>query len=266
MTDILENIPPLCGIFDTHSHYDDDKFDGIREELLDGLFELGLEGIITCGCDIPSSERALKLSEKYPKIYAAAGFHPENLPNTAPDLSAIRELLKNKKAVALGEIGLDYHWDIDKSLQKEWFEAQLKLAADLDIPVIVHDREAHSDTLSLLQKYPVKGVVHCFSGSVDTAKEILKLGMYIGIGGVVTFKNARKTVEVAEMLPGDRILLETDCPYLAPEPYRGKLCHSGLIAFTAKRIAEIRGVSETEIRQKSFENADRLFGLSQIQI
>ena len=259
MTDILENIPPLCGIFDTHSHYDDEKFDGIREELLDGLFQLGLEGIITCGCDIPSSEKALKLSEKYPKIYAAAGFHPENLPNTAPDLSVIRELLKNKKTVALGEIGLDYHWDIDKSLQKEWFEAQLKLSAELDIPVIVHDREAHSDTLSLLQKYPVKGVVHCFSGSVDTAKEILKLGMYIGIGGVVTFKNARKTLEVAEMIPMDRFLLETDCPYLAPVPFRGKLCHSGHIYYTAEKIAHIKGKSTQDIISASLSNAKTLF-------
>ena len=261
MIDALKDIPKLSGIFDTHSHYDDEKFSDIREELLSGLFDLGLEGIITCGCDNRSSENAIKLSEKYDKIYAAVGFHPENLEDEEPRLEKIEEMLKQKKVVALGEIGLDYHWDTPKDRQHKWFRAQLELAKKTDMPVIIHDREAHGDSLEFLKEFRPKGVLHCFSGSAEMAKEVLKLGLYIGVGGVVTFKNARKTVEAVEALPLDRLLLETDCPYLAPEPFRGKLCHSGHIAFTAERIAEIKGASADEIRKASFQNAKTLFGI-----
>lgn len=261
MSDILKDLPDFGGIFDTHSHYDDEKFHEVREELLAGLFEGGISGIITCGCDIASSKSAIALGEKYDKMYAAVGFHPENLPETEEEFQTLIPLLSNKKVVALGEIGLDYYWDIPKEQQLIYFEKQLELANSLNMPVIVHDREAHGDTLEILKKYKPKGVLHCFSGSVETANEILNLGMYIGIGGVVTFKNARKTVEVAEMLPADRILLETDCPYLAPVPFRGKLCHSGLIAYTAERIAEIRGTTAKEIVETTRYNAQKLFGI-----
>ncbi len=261
MIDCLKDIPNLSGIFDTHSHYDDNKFSETREELLSELFDLGLEGIITCGCDIPSSKNAIELAEKYEKIYAAVGFHPENLPETEPNLSELETLLKHKKVVALGEIGLDYHWDTPRERQFKWFRAQLELSKNLDMPVIIHDREAHADTLNFLKEFNPTGVMHCFSGSREMANELLKIGLYIGIGGVVTFKNARKTVEVVEALPLDRLLLETDCPYLAPEPYRGKLCHSGHIAFTAKKIAEIKNLSEERIRNASFQNAKNLFGI-----
>ncbi len=261
MGNILKDFPKLSGIFDTHSHYDDEKFNEISQELLSELFDLGLEGIITCGCDINSSKNAIKLSEKYEKMYAAVGFHPECLPDEEPNLTELEKLIKEPKVVALGEIGLDYHWDTPKELQFKWFRAQLELANQLQIPVIIHDREAHADTLAFLNEFKPKGVMHCFSGSREMATELLKIGLYIGIGGVVTFKNARKTVEVVEALPLDRLLLETDCPYLAPEPFRGKLCHSGHIAFTAKKIAEIKNLSEEEIRNASFQNAKRLFNI-----
>jgi len=259
MLDCLVNIPNLSGIFDTHSHYEDEKFENIREELLSGLFALDLEGIITCGCDIPSSKAAIELSQKFPKIYAAVGFHPENLPETEPDLKELEALLKHNKVVALGEIGLDYHWDVPRDRQHKWFKAQLELAKALNIPTIIHDREAHGDTLEFLTKYKPKGVLHCFSGSSEMAKQVLNLGLYIGVGGVVTFKNARKTLEVVKALPLDRLLLETDCPYLAPEPFRGKLCHSGHIAFTAEKIAEIKGITAEDVINQSLENAKRLF-------
>ncbi len=259
MLEILNDLPEITGIFDTHAHYDDSKFDDVRDKLISELFSKGLDGIITCGCDIASSKSAIALSEKYERIYAAVGFHPENLPDNEDDLKLLTPLLAHKKVVALGEIGLDYYWDIPKAKQLRFFEKQLMLANSLKIPVIVHDREAHGDTLELLKKHKPQGVLHCYSGSVETAKEILELGMYIGIGGVLTFKNARKTVEVAEMLPADRILLETDCPYLAPVPYRGKLCHSGLIVFTAERIAEIRGTTPRAIIEQTHKNAKELF-------
>lgn len=259
---MLAVLPDIDGIFDSHAHYDDEKFNGLRDFLLKALFSRGISGIINCGCDIESSKEAQRLSQQFDRMYAAVGFHPENLPKTEPDLSTLLPLLEDKKTVAIGEIGLDYHWDIEKELQKLWFSQQVELANRQNLPVIVHDREAHADTLEILKKHRPRGVVHCFSGSVETAKELLNLGLYIGVGGVVTFKNARKTVELAEMLPLDRLLLETDCPYLAPAPYRGRLCHSGLIAFTAEKIAEIRGVTAQEIIKASAENAKRLFGIT----
>lgn len=261
MLDILKDLPSFEGIFDTHAHYDDERFSEIKEDLLKELFEGGLAGIITCGCDIPSSKAAIELAEKYEGVYAAVGFHPENLPENPEDLQKLIPLLSHEKVVALGEIGLDYYWDIPKKPQLEFFEQQLIIANEHNLPVIVHDREAHGDTLEILKKHKPKGVLHCFSGSVETAKEILNLGMYIGVGGVVTFKNARKTVELAEMLPSDKLLLETDCPYLAPVPMRGKLCHSGLIAYTAEKIAEIRGTTAENIIFTTRQNAKTLFGL-----
>ena len=261
MIDFLEETPlsePL--IFDSHAHYDDAKFDGICDELLESLPRHGVCGVINCGCDTVSSKRALAFAEKYPYIYAAVGVHPENIGGgTAAE---IEELSKHKKCVAIGEIGLDYYWVSDnKEEQKALFEEQLILANRLNLPVIVHDRDAHGDTLELLKKHRPKGVIHSFSGSPEMAKEILKLGMYIGIGGVITFKNAKKLPEVVEMLPEDRFLLETDAPYLTPVPHRGEINHSAMIYYTAKKIAELRSTTVEQVLSSARKNTEKLFGI-----
>lgn len=249
----------MAKIFDTHSHYDDIKFDEVRDELLSSLESRNVGKVITCGVDMPSSLRSKKLAEKYDYIYFAAGIHPENM-DEACNTDFIKDLSEHEKCVAVGEIGLDYYFDPSSAeKQKQVFEKQLILSKELNLPVIVHDRDAHADTLELLKKHRPKGVVHCFSGSPETAKEIVSLGMYIGIGGVITFKNAKRLPEVAKELPHDRILLETDCPYLAPEPFRGKLCNSAMIEYTAKRLAEIRNISYEEVLEATFENAVNLF-------
>ncbi len=248
-------------IFDSHSHYDDDRFADCGEELFSKLPEYGVCGVVTCGCDGASSRKALDLAERYDYFYAAVGIHPGNV-NSYFNTEEIEQLSHHKKCVAIGEIGLDYYWESDNRLfQQEIFEKQLEMAKRVDKPVLIHDRDAHADTLAILKKHRPEGVVHCFSGSPEMAAEILKLGLYIGVGGVVTFKNAKRLPEVVALLPDDRLLLETDCPYLAPEPFRGKLCHSGLISLTAEKIAEIRGTSRDEILKISRENAKKLFRL-----
>ena len=248
-------------IFDTHAHYDDERFDGYRNELFNELSHHGVGGIITCGCDGESSKTALKMAEEYPFIYAAVGIHPGNI-DSGTAVSEIEELCNHKKCVAIGEIGLDYYWVQDnKQAQKELFCTQLELAKIQNLPVLVHDREAHSDTLEILKAYKPKGVIHSFSGSVEMAEEILKLGMYIGIGGVITFKNAKKLPDVVKMLPSDKILLETDAPYLSPVPYRSKTNNSALIYLTAQKIAEIRETTTEEILKLSYQNAKNLFRL-----
>lgn len=255
-TKLNENI-----IFDSHSHYDDVAFSDCLDYLLNEQLNNGVYGVLSCGVDKNSSLNTLKLSENYPNFYVAVGIHPENLTNDY-DLSFIKELSKNKRVVAIGEIGLDYHFnDTNKQFQLDVFEKQIILAKELNLPIIVHDRDAHADTLSLLQKYKPQGVVHCFSGSEEMAKEILKIGMYIGVGGVVTFKNAKKLPDVVKIIPDDRLLIETDCPYLAPEPLRGKICHSGLIPFTADKIAEIRNTTRLEVLKTTLNNAKRLFSI-----
>ena len=250
-------------IFDTHAHYDDEAFDEDREILLSSLKGRGVSLVIDCGCDVASSKKAIELSEKYDFIYAAVGIHPHEAEEAGGnDLDEICRLLKHKKAVAIGEIGLDYHYDFSpRELQKEYFEKQIVLAKELDMPIIVHDREAHEDTLELLRKYKPKGVLHCFSGSVESAKEIISLGMYIGFGGAVTFKNARKPLEVAEFLPLDRLLLETDAPYMTPVPFRGKRNDSSLIPYTAIKIAEVKGIDPRTVVNAANENGKRLFGI-----
>lgn len=261
MIELLEDCPlsePL--IFDSHAHYDDKKFDGIRGELLEALPRHGVCGVINCGCDTESSKKALEFAEKHPYFYAAVGVHPENIGGGR--VSEIEELSKHKKCVAIGEIGLDYYWVSDnKEEQKNLFEEQLILANKLNLPVIVHDRDAHADTLEILKKHRPKGVVHSFSGSPEMAKEILKLGMYIGIGGVITFKNAKKLPEVVAELPENRFLLETDAPYLTPVPYRGEINHSAMIYYTAKKIAEIRNTSVESVLDSARKNTEKLFGI-----
>ena len=250
-------------IFDTHAHYDDEKFDGDRAEVLYFVKANGVSRIIDCGCDLKSSLAAVKLSEDFDFIFAAVGVHPHEAEEaTEVDFSEIRRLYEKKKVIAVGEIGLDYHYDFSpREKQKEVFERQLILANELNLPVIVHDREAHEDTLMLLKKYKPKGVVHCFSGSTEGAREILSLGMYIGLGGAVTFKNARKPLEVAAFVPEDRLLLETDCPYMAPVPFRGKRCDSSMIPFSAERIAEVRKTDVQTLIDRCCKNAQTLFGI-----
>lgn len=253
----------MNNIFDSHAHYTDKAFNDDRKELLDSLKESGICGVINCGADLESSEKSVALSEKYDYIYCACGVHPEEvdgLPENYIDI--LRNMAKNEKCVAIGEIGLDYYWRQDnKELQKKVFEEQILLAKEMDLPIIVHDREAHEDTLAILKKHKPKGVLHCFSGSAETAKEILKLGMYIGLGGAVTFKNAKKPVDVAEMLPLDRLLLETDCPYMAPVPMRGKRNCSAYIEYVAEKIGEIKGIDPQTVTNQATENTKNLFGI-----
>ena len=250
-------------IIDSHAHFNDHRFDDCREELLGRMNELGVRKIINCGCDFETIEEVLALGRKYPFCFSAVGFHPENIGDELPDFAALDRIIKeNEKIVAVGETGLDYNWREDnKELQKAAFHAQLELAKANDLPVIIHDRDAHADSLEILKAHAPKGVVHCFSGSAEMAREVLKLGMYIGIGGVFTFNNARKLVEVAEAVPLERILLETDAPYLAPTPYRGTLCHSGMIVRVAEKLAEIKGIDTETVLKVTFQNAKELYGI-----
>ena len=249
-------------IFDSHAHYDDSWFDEDRDSLLEKLPELGVCGVVNNAVDPESSARAIAFAEKYPYFYAAVGFHPENLENM-PDgwLDKIAELTKHPKVVAIGETGLDYHWDIPKPLQLRVFEDQIKLSLDLDMPIVVHDREAHGDVFDLLRKYRPKALVHCFSGSVELMREAVKLGSFISLGGVVTFKNARHSIEVAGEIPLDRLLLETDAPYMAPVPFRGKRNDSSKIIFAAEKIAALRGVGVQELLDITAENATRFYSI-----
>ncbi len=251
-------------IFDSHAHYDDEAFDQDRGEILRNLPAQGICRIVNVGADLQGCRDAVALAAAYPYIYAGVGIHPECV-NDTPDeaLNAVGTLLDAPKVVAVGEIGLDYHFEDNapREVQREWFAKQLALANRRGFPVIVHDRDAHGDTMELLCKYRPKGVVHCFSGSVEMMREVVRLGMYIGLGGAVTFKNARVPVEVAAAVPLDHLLLETDAPYMAPVPYRGKRCDSSMIAKTAERIAEIRQMPVEELLKATQQNASRLFGI-----
>ena len=253
--------PNKLPIFDSHAHFDDTAFKEDLSAVVAEMKENGVVGVINNGVNYESSAKIVELSENYDIFYSAVGVHPEDLYNGeifSPE--KILPLLSHPKTVAIGEIGIDYHWDTHPAdLQKQWFEDQLDFAKQVDLPVIVHDREAHNDTLEILKKHKPKGVLHCFSGSNEMAKEVLKLGMYIGVGGVVTFKNARKLVEVVADLPLDRLLLETDAPYLSPEPFRGKRCRSDLIYFTAQKVAEIKGISTEDVLKASMENIKTLY-------
>ncbi len=253
----------INNIFDSHAHYDSEAFDADRKELLNALQQQGVCGIINCGTDIASSLVSLELSDEFGFVYAACGIHPHEAEGCKQGyLSVLKKLCMEKKCVAVGEIGLDYHYDFSpREIQQKVFEQQLVLAKELDLPVIVHDRESHEDTMTLLKRYKPKGVVHCFSGSAEMAKEVLKLGMYIGLGGAVTFKNARKPLEVAAMVPDDRLLIETDCPYMTPVPFRGKRCDSSFIPYTAEKLAEVRNTTAENILDVTRKNANTLFGL-----
>lgn len=250
-------------IFDTHSHYDDEKFNPDREAILNNLQSQGISLVVSCGCDIDSAQFNFDLSQQYDYIYFAAGFHPENLQGVSlEDLAIIRKFAENKKCVAIGEIGLDYHWmDSPKDVQKEFFKAQIELAKELDMPVIVHDRDAHGDTLDILKSTKPKGVVHCFSGSKEMAREIIRLGMYIGLNGVITFPNAKKSLEVVKEIPIERLVLETDCPYLAPTPVRGKRNDSSNIPYIAEKIGEVLEIDPQKLLDITEKNAKDLYNL-----
>lgn len=251
-------------IFDVHAHYDDEKFNEDREELLGSLPSMGVRAVVNASVDIATAKKAIEFSEKYPFMYAAVGIHPENLDGLEENyLSILADLYENnKKVVAIGEIGLDYYWDIPKEPQLKVFEDQLKLALELDAPVVIHDREAHGDTMRILKKYtPKKVLLHCYSGSREMLKEVMRMGAFISLGGVVTFKNARVPVEVAEAVPVDRLLLETDCPYLSPVPFRGKRNSSEKIAYTAEKIAEIKGMDTQNLIDITCKNAFEFFDI-----
>lgn len=253
----------MNGIFDSHAHYDDEAFEEGRDCLLASLPQKGIDTVINCGSDIASSAKCLQLSARYPYLYAACGVHGlEAAACEADYLSKLRALCADPRCVAIGEIGVDYHYEAKtKEIQLKIFAEQLALAKELDLPVIVHDREAHGDVMALLQQFRPKGVVHCFSGSAEMAKEVVKLGMYIGLGGAVTFKNARKPLEVAAAVPLDRLLIETDCPYMTPVPFRGKRNDSSLIPYTAEVLASVKGITPQQILDITRENGKRLFCL-----
>lgn len=253
------------GIFDTHAHYTDAAFADDRTALLARLPAEGVSHVMLCGCTPSDSRDSLALAEQFAHVYCAVGVHPENLDALPSDwLGQLRELAVShpEKVRAIGEIGLDYHLEgYDAAYQKEVFTAQLTLAQELGLPVILHIRDAMGDAMDILHQYRPRGVIHCFSGSRETAKEAVRLGLYLGFGGTLTYKNARRAVETVEMLPPDRMLLETDCPYLAPVPHRGKRNDSRMIAYVAERAAEIRGTNPQTVIDTCRENALRLFGL-----
>ena len=251
--------------FDTHAHYDDEAFDADRHALLASLPESGVGRVVNPGCTAVSSRAALDLAAQYDFLYAAVGIHPENCAGvTDADFAAVEAMAKEDKAVAIGEIGLDYYWEENppRDFQKEVFARQLALAEALDLPVIVHDREAHGDCLDLVRAFPnTRGVFHCYSGAIEEAKLLLDRGWYLGFDGPVTFKNARRAPEVVRFLPLDRLLLETDSPYMAPVPHRGKRNDSRNLPFIAAKIAELKGLSPEAVEQAAWDNANRFFGL-----
>lgn len=250
--------------FDSHSHMDDRRFDGDREEIINDLLNHDVGLLMNVGCDLESSERSVALAEQYPFIYAAVGSHPDDADHVNGKLlDRYRRLAEHEKVRAIGEIGLDYHYeDVPRAQQIIAFEQQLELAEALKLPVIVHEREAHGDAMEIVKRHPdTRGVFHCFSGSKELALWLVERGWYIGFTGVVTFKNARRAVEAVQALPIERILIETDCPYMAPEPYRGRRNDSRYVPLVAAKIAEIKGISPEEAGNITTENAKRLFSI-----
>ena len=248
--------------FDSHAHYDDERFDEDRESLR----EKGVDFIVNAAADMKSCHTSLALAEKYPFIYSSVGVHPHDAKDlTDADIEEMRKLAAHAKVVAIGEIGLDYYYDNSpREEQRKWFKVQLQLAKELDLPVIIHSREASQETFDMIMESGVKeGVIHCFSGSYELAKEYVKRGFYLGIGGSLTFKNAKKTVEVVEGIDLDHLLIETDCPYLTPVPHRGERNDSSYLKFVVEKIAEIKGVSTDEVASISSKNAKKLFRIQE---
>ena len=252
-------------IFDTHAHYDDKQFDEDRDDVLASMNELGVGTIVNVCASCQSLERVPKLVSKYPFMYQAIGIHPDEVGDLNEEyFEKIRELLKDEKSVAVGEIGLDYYWDNEShDVQKKWFVRQLELARELDMPVLIHSRDAAADTMEIMKEHAVglRGVIHCYSYSKEMALEYVKMGFFIGVGGVVTFKNGKKLKETVEAIPLESIVLETDCPYMAPEPFRGKRNQSSYIRYVAEEIARIKGVSVENVVEQTEKNAKKLYDL-----
>ncbi|MDK2801295.1 MAG: TatD DNase family protein [Clostridiales bacterium] len=253
--------------FDSHAHFDDERFNRDRETLLQNMQQKGVRYILNAASDIDTSQKCVELTEKYDFIYASVGVHPHNVAGiTENDMQLLMHLSKHSKVVAIGEIGLDYYYDHSpREEQKYWFRRQIQLAKQLNLPVIIHNRDAHADSMEIIQAEDIStigGVIHCFSGSWEMAKKLIAMGIYISIAGPITFKNAVKSVEVVKNLPMDKILIETDSPYLTPVPYRGKRNDSSYIKYVAEKIAEIKGLTVKEVAQKTMENAKRLFKIA----
>lgn len=252
-------------LFDTHAHYDDEHFDGDREALLAGMPEKNVGLIVNPGCDISSSRTAVALAESFDFVYAAVGIHPENCADFVPEqIDTLRQMAKAPKVVAIGEIGLDYYWaeNPPKELQQEVLRRQLGLAEELDLPVIIHDRDAHGDTLDIVREFPrVRGVFHCFAGSAEMARELIKMGWMLSFNGAVTFKNAKKAPEVIAAVPLEKLMIETDAPYLTPVPHRGERNDSSYVCLVAEKIAQIKGLTPEEVEKATWENGRRFFGI-----
>lgn len=252
-------------IFDTHAHYDDEQFDEDRKELLHSMADKGVGTIVNVSASLKSCERVVNMVQEYPFMYAAVGVHPDEVGGLCEESFArVKELAGRDKVVAIGEIGLDYYWDQEShDIQKKWFVRQLELAGNLDLPVLIHSREAAADTMAIMKEHArgLKGVIHCYSYSEEMAKEYVKMGFYIGVGGVVTFKNARKLKQTVEGIPLASIVLETDCPYLAPVPYRGKRNQSAYIRYVAEEVAKLKGITCDEVIRQTEENAKKLYGI-----
>ena len=260
-------------IFDTHAHYTSGAFNSDRDDVLESLPKEGVALVVNCGTDLDSSEASLALAKKYGWIYAAAGIHPESIieddssttlrfkGDWQAEMKAIDSLYDDPKVVAVGEVGLDHHWPVPRDAQLALFETEIRCALEHDLPVIVHDREAHAEVYALLKKYKPKGVLHAYSGSAEDVRWLCKQGMHMGFTGVVTFKNARRPLEAAAAVPDEYLLLETDCPYMAPVPFRGKKSNSAMIRHTAEKIAEVRGQDANDILKMTMENGKRLFGI-----
>ncbi len=249
-------------LFDTHAHLNDPAFDPDRAELMAGLADKGIGLVMNAGCSLKSSRDIIRMAEQYPWLYASVGSHPDSADEVNETvIEEYRALCHHEKVKAIGEIGLDYYYeDIPREIQKQAFRMQMELAKEVGLPVIIHEREAHDDGMRIVKEFPtVKGVFHCYSGSAEMARQLVNMGWYIGFTGVLTFKNARKAVETAASIPLDRIVLETDCPFMAPEPYRGKRNDPGYLPKMAEKLAEIRGISVDEAIHITTENAKRLY-------
>ena len=250
-------------LFDTHVHLNDPCFDADRKELMDSLPEKGISLAMNAGCSLESSREGLTMAARYPYLYCSVGSHPDAADEVCDRvLEEYRKMCReNPKVKAIGEIGLDYHYeDIPRDIQKKAFIAQMELAREMDLPVIVHERDAHEDGMAIVEQFPtVKGVFHCYSGSAEMAKQLTKLGWYIGFTGVLTFKNARKAVETAQSIPLEQIVIETDCPYMAPEPFRGKRNDPSMVYRMAEQLAQIRGISVEDAQRITYENGKRLY-------